>query len=111
MMERRHKGSGMMGRGGTYPDMEGSGVMAPTMMGRDRMGRSLTVMPNMDLSVDDVRHFLKHHLDWHGNKRLKVGDVKEIDDDSIAADIVTTEGALVDRFEIDRHSGQMDRID
>ena len=39
------------------------------------------------------------------NPRLKLGDVKEKDADSITADVVTKDNSLVDRFIVDRHTG------
>jgi hypothetical protein len=36
-----------------------------------------------------------------------VGEVKEADDDRIIADITTVDGSLVQRFEVDRHTGTM----
>jgi hypothetical protein len=45
-----------------------------------------------------------------GNERLKVGDVTRTDDDTIVAEIVTVDDSLVQRLEIDRHSGRMQRI-
>ena len=57
-----------------------------------------------------MRHFLEHRLAMQGNPRLKVGEINEKDDDTVVADIVTTDGALVDRFEVDRHTRQMKRV-
>ena len=64
-----------------------------------------------DLSADDVRDRIERNLAWHGNERLMVGEVKEAGDDSILADIVTKDGSLVRRFEVDRHTGQMRAVE
>lgn len=64
-----------------------------------------------DLDADDVRSSIERSLDWHGNKRLKVGDVNETDDDTIVAEIVTLDGSLVQRLAVDRHSGGMQQVD
>ncbi len=69
------------------------------------------VVPSKDLTGDDVRHFLRHRLEVHGNKRLMVGDVKEADQDKIIAEITTVEGSLVERLEVDRHTGRMQRME
>jgi hypothetical protein len=69
------------------------------------------IEPDKDLSVDDVRGRLERSLEWHGNKRLKVGEVKEIDDDTIVAEIVTQDDSLVERFKVDRHTGSMHRTE
>jgi hypothetical protein len=135
----RHQGSAMMGpgmmdRGMMGPGMMGQGMMGQHMMGPGRMGRGMMgqhmmgghmggyhgvtghrfgqrVTPAVHLSEDDVRHFFEHRLDRAGHARLKVGDVKQKDDDVIVADIVTQkEGALVERFEVDRHSGRYSQV-
>ena len=67
--------------------------------------------PDKNLSADDVRDRIERSLAWHGNKRLVVGEVKEADEDSIIADIVTKDGSLVRRFEFDRHTGQMHNVE
>ena len=133
MMGPKMGGRGMMGGGAMGPGMMGPGMMGPGMMGpgmmgpgmmpmmqqmhRDTKGQGMMgpghgsrVVPQQDLSSDDVRHFLEHHLAMQGNPRLKVGEINEKDDDTVVADIVTTDGALVDRFEVDRHTGQMKRV-
>ncbi len=131
-------GPGMMGHGPMMghgsmmdPGMMGHGMMAQGMMRmmqqmhREMMGHGLTgggyghgsadgkpaIQPDQDLSADDVRARIERSLKWHGNERLKVGEVKELDDDTIVAEIVTLDDSLVDRFEVDRHSGSMQRTE
>ena len=114
------------GRDGTlgrqYGPME---MMGPGMVGSNMMGNA-TVQPGMgmvqpcpygtaqdvdkDLSADDVRLFLERSLAFHGNKRLMVGDVKEAGDDTIVADIVTVDDSLVQRLQVDRHTGRMQQV-
>ncbi len=103
---------GMMGHG-----TMGSGTMGSGMMGYGTMGHAAVGNWNCpfaagdavdrDLSADDVRAHLEQSLKRHGNTRLKVGDVTETDDDIIIADIVTLDDSLVQRMEIDRHTGSM----
>lgn len=115
-------GSGMMGPGygmgqGMGPGMMGPGYgmgqgMGPGMMGRGYgMGRGMgpgMMQPlRQDLSGADVRHMMEHRLAWEGNPNVKVGKVEEKDDDTIVAEIVTQDGSLVQRLEIDRHTGWM----
>jgi hypothetical protein len=104
MMGQGMRGQGMMGHG-----MRGHGMMGHGMGGQGMMdpGAGARVVPVRHLSSDDVRHFLEHRLARHGNKRLKVGEVKELDDDAILAEIVTLDDSLVRRFKVDRHSGRM----
>ena len=115
-------GPGMMGQGMMGPGMMGPGMMGPGMMGQQPgQGMGMGQGPGFgmgtgpggqfamplakDLSVDEARHILEHRLAWHGNERLKVGTVEEKDADTIVAEIVTAEGSVVQRLEIDRHTG------
>jgi hypothetical protein len=59
----------------------------------------------LNLSTDDVKNRMERWLKWRDNPRLKVGDVKEKDADSITADVVTKDNSLVERFIFDRHTG------
>jgi hypothetical protein len=45
------------------------------------------------------------------NPNLKVGEVSEVDDDTITADVVTQDGSLVWRYMVDRHTGAMRSAD
>ena len=60
---------------------------------------------DLNLSTDNVKTYMERWLAWQGNPRLKVGDVKEKDADTIVADIVTKDNSLVQRFVINRHRG------
>ena len=105
------------------PGMMRGSMMMPEMMGHQMMGSNLgrhhgsmghrisrRVTPAVHLTEDDVRHYFEHRLERRGNERLKVGEVKKLDDDTIVADIVTAkEGALVDSFAVDRHTGRVTR--
>jgi len=57
---------------------------------------------DLNLSVDDVKTYMQRMIN---NPNLKVGDVKEKNDDTITADVVTKDNSLVQRFEVNRHSG------
>jgi hypothetical protein len=111
MMGQGMMGHGTMGPGAMEPGMMGPMMRGPGMARGDGDGRGMAVVPVRHLSVDDVRHFLEHWIADTGNKRIKIGEVKQVDDERIAADIVTQDGALVDRFEVDRHSGRMSRVE
>lgn len=92
-----HGGHGYRGRDGHHDKRGGYGHDLR------KMGR--------DLGAADAKRYLEHWLDHHGNERLKIGTVTEKDKDTITAEIVTkAEGALVERYEIDRHSGRMKRV-
>ncbi len=114
MMGPGMTGSGKGGQGMMGPGMGGQGMMGPNMMGRgfgSGQGFGGQVVPSRDLATDDVRHFLEHRIEMHGNKRLKVGEVTETDDDTITADIVTQDGSVAQRFKVDRHTGQMQQAE
>jgi hypothetical protein len=115
-------GPGMMGQG-MGPGMMGQG-MGPGMMGQgmgfgpreemmEHMGRGamgpgmhgFRVVPMMRLSTDDVRAFLQHHIAMHGLQHLKVGEVKQTDENTITADVVTQDGSLALRLEVDPYTG------
>ena len=98
------KGSGMTQQG---MPMKGSGMMMGSGgMGRGTGGHGMVVTPSKHLMPDDARHYFNHWIEAHGNKRLKVGDVKESNDNTIVVDIVTVDDSLVRRFAVDRHSGR-----
>jgi hypothetical protein len=96
---------GMMGQGGPGmgPDMMGPGMMDHGMQG-------FRVVPMMHLSTDDVRVFLQRHISAHSLTRLQVGEVTQTDDDTITADIVTREGSLALRLEIDAYTGFVESV-
>ena len=60
---------------------------------------------DLKLSTDDVKNYFDRWLAWQGNPRLKIGDVKEKDADTVVIDIVTKDNSLVQRFVVNRHSG------
>ena len=57
------------------------------------------------LTTDDVKTRMERWLSFQHNPRLKLGDVKEKDDNTITADIVTVDNSLVRRFNVDRNTG------
>lgn len=102
MGQGQNMGSGMLGRGyGMVPPAGHQGMM----------GSGMRVVPQQDLTIDDVRHFFEDRLARHGNRRLKIGEVKQADDDSITADIVTADNSLVRRFKVNRHTGRMQTVE
>ena len=56
------------------------------------------------VTVTQVRLLLEGWLRWSGNPRLKVGRV-ELQDGRIVAEIVTRDGAVVDRYLVDPETG------
>jgi hypothetical protein len=111
MMGGRGPGSGMMGgRGPGW--MHGQGRGANTEYGPENCpgfqsgpDPGASQQGNLNLSTDDVKKRFEGWLTFQGNPRLKVGEVKEKDTDTIEADIVTKDNSLVQRFAVDRHTG------
>jgi hypothetical protein len=113
-------GPGMTGQGmspgyGMGPGMMGQG-MGPGMMGQEMepgygrgqgMGRGMMQPLPEDLSAADVKHMMEHRLAWQGNPNIKLGNVEEKDDNTVVAEIVTQDGSLLQRLEVDRHTGWM----
>jgi hypothetical protein len=66
---------------------------------------------DLNLTADAVKAQAARWVAWQGNPRLKVGDVKEKDADTITADIVTRDNSLVQRYAVDRHSGVVQDVE
>jgi hypothetical protein len=65
-------------------------------------------MPRSEpLSTADVQQMVESWLTWNGNPNLKMGEVGEKGDDLIEAEIVTKDGSLVQRLQVDRSTGAM----
>ena len=111
-MGRGMMGPGMMGYGmpgyGMAPGMMGYG-MAPGMMGYG-MAPGMMAPLRQDLTTADVQHMMGHRLAWSGNPHIKLGKVEQKDDDTITVEIVTQDGSLVDKLEVDRHTGYMQPV-
>ncbi len=96
------------GPGGTgYGWGCGYGGCPGMMMGPGMMGQDMMQPLRQDLSADDVKHMMEHRLTWQGNPNLKLGKVEEKDADTIVAEIVTGDGSVVQRFQVNRHTGWM----
>lgn len=104
-------GQGMMGQGhhGQMPMMSGRGMMGHMpMMGGYGHGQMEPL--RRDLTTDEVKHMMEHRVAWAGNPNLKVGKTTEKDADTIQVEIVTKDGSLVQRIEVDRHTGRMQTV-
>lgn len=58
------------------------------------------------LTTDDVTQMMERKLERRGNARIQLGSVTQTDDTTITAEIVTKDGSLVEKFAIDRTTGQ-----
>jgi len=100
-------GPGMMGgwHGGYGPGMmQGNGYGPGYGSGYDRRADAQGNQP-LNLTTDDVKSRVERWLARQGNPRLQLGEVKEKDADTITADVVTKDNSLVQRFIVDRHTG------
>lgn len=106
-------GSGMMGYGG----MMGPGMMMGGPGSYGMMGYGAAPCHDADdvagsiKSDADVKDFLGKRLEWMGNKRLKVGTVEKTGDDTWVAEIVTVDGSLVDKIEVNSKTGFMHHVE
>ncbi len=98
-------GPGMMGggwRGYGSAMMSGWRGYGPAMMGSGWQARQRI----LNLSPSDVKTYFEHWIALSGNRHIKVGNVVAKDGNTITADIVTADkDALVQRFDVDRHTG------
>ncbi len=117
MMEIMH---GMMAMRGDRARLSGM-MMCPMM--REMMGmasgagprtgeggmdpRALYGMPAavQEMTVESVRAWLEQRLAWHGNPRLKIGEIAAAGDATITAEIVTVDGSLVQKLAFNRYPG------
>jgi hypothetical protein len=120
MMGPGQMGPGMMMRQGQMSPgmmMGGRGMMGPGMMMGHHAHHGMTGHHGMMmglwsrgrgiyLSANDIRRIVDGQLAWRGLKRLKVGAVKVVNNDTVAADIVTREGSLAVRLHVDRRTGR-----
>jgi hypothetical protein len=84
--------------------MQGNGYGPGYGPGYDRRADAQRNQP-LNLTTDDVKSRVERWLVRQGNQRLKLGEVKEKDADTITADVVTKDNSLVQRFVVDRHTG------
>ncbi len=73
-----------------------------------RMGGMIYGMPEDDqieMTPERVREFIQRRLAWHGNPRLKIGEIATASDGRITAEIVTLDGSLVQKLAFNRYPG------
>ena len=122
-------GQGMMGQQGMMRErMMGEQDMPGTMrregMGQGMMGQMHMGMPGGDpllygsphltpeeMTPERVQELLEQRLDYHGNPRLQLGEIAEAEDGSITAEILTTDGALVQKLAFNRYPGLVRQLD
>ena len=114
--------SGMGGAGMGGAGMGGAGMGGPGMMsGTDMSGMGAGAGPEAllglapaaapEMTPEKVRAWVQERLDLLGNPRLKLGAVGDGGDGSITAEILTVDGALVQKLAFNRWPGFVRRID
>jgi len=102
-------GPGMMGPGygqqGMGPGMMGPGYGSPYNGWNDRGDRRY----NEPLKKEDARSEVEDMLKASGNPNLKLGDVEE-DGRYYVVGILTKDGSLVDKMQVDKNTGMMRSI-
>jgi hypothetical protein len=108
---------GMAAAHGMEPGVGPARGMGPEAMGRHGMmmggrgmGPALLYGAPGDLSVERVTAMIEGHLVWHGNPRLKLGEIVEQEDGTIVAEILTVDDSLVQRLAVDPASGVMHQL-
>ena len=106
MMSRKGQGEMPMGQmmRGQHGAMGGHGLGPDALYGMPQ--GSVT-----EMTPARVEAFLSHLLERHANPRLELGEVAEAEDGSITAEIVTTDGSLVQRLSFNRYPGLFRQID
>lgn len=121
MMQMMHQ---MMGRGGMQGMMQpGQMPMAGNMAGSPGMpmkpghqsgSDKMDIMATLygmaqgapeETTPERVREWLGKRLSWHGNPRLKIGEITTMADGNITAEIVTIEGSVVQKLAFNRYPG------
>ena len=115
MMGQGMMGQGMMGQGmmgqhhkGQMPMMESDMMGQLSIAGGYGCGQMQPL--RRDLTIDEVKHMMQHRIDWAENTNLKLGITTEESADTIVTEIVTKDGSLVRRIEVNRHTGRMQAV-
>lgn len=110
MMGQGMMGQGMMGQHhkGQMPMMESDMMGQLSIAGGYGCGQMQPL--RRDLTIDEVKHMMQHRIDWAENTNLKLGITTEESADTIVTEIVTKDGSLVRRIEVNRHTGRMQAV-
>lgn len=107
MQARRHHGR-LHGEDDFYGHPPHRGHHHGMMGGRGLGPELLYGMPQdaqWEMTPGKVRAFLERQLAWHGNPRLRIGEIGTAADGSITAEIVTQDGSLVQKLAFNRYPG------
>jgi hypothetical protein len=103
-------GAAQMGMPGMMGPMMGMNPGVPMGMGPGTIyGMPRAAGPGID--PDQAKAMVSRMLAWHGNPRLKLGEVRATELGEIVVEITTREGSLVQRLAIDRRTGALRHVD
>jgi hypothetical protein len=103
-------GMGPMGMPGMMGPMMGMSPGVPMGMGPGTIyGMPRAAGPGID--PDQAKAIVSRMLAWHGNPRLKLGEVRATEFGEIVVEITTREGSLVQRLAIDRRTSALRQVD
>jgi hypothetical protein len=108
-MMGRGMGPGMMGPGWGYGPGYGPGPMGPGMMGPGYGYGPQYQQPQKPLEQKDAKGLLENYLQAGRNPNLKLGKIED-KGPYFEAEIVTKNGALVDKILVDKNTGWMRSI-
>ncbi|HVC61048.1 MAG TPA: hypothetical protein VND19_11900 [Acetobacteraceae bacterium] len=92
--------------GGYGPGWMGPGTMGHGGFGPAAGGWGPRQQANRNLTIGQVKDTMRRWVAATGNQHIKLGAVAEKDADTITADVVTTDkDALVQRYDVNRHTG------
>lgn len=83
---------------GTGSRMDEGGMGPAALYGMPQAGQK-------EMTPDSVRAWLEQRLAWHGNPRLKIGEIVAAGDATITAEILTVDGSLVQKLAFNRYPG------
>ena len=111
-MGKMGHGGGMMGQGGMMSG-GGKGMMGQGGMmsgrGMGMMDQGLDLAPDQKITVDQARERMTAMMERMGGV-MAIGEVKELDQDLIDAELTEPGGSPAGRMIINRHSGAMMRV-
>jgi hypothetical protein len=117
---------GLAGAHTNLGGMMGTGMMGRGMMGYGMMGQEQNMFEECEemmegvtdgkqqageaLTQEDAVSIVENYLKKINNPNLKVGEVEQTADEDYLVEIVTRDGSLVDKLEVNRLSGWIHSI-
>ncbi|MEQ8504379.1 MAG: hypothetical protein RIB80_03570 [Rhodospirillales bacterium] len=93
---------------------QGQGMIGPgmkSMMGPQGMYGGFHATLDWDFDAEDIKRIVDGRLAWLGLSRLKVGDARALDKDTVEVKVVTKDRSVAAVMKIDRTTGRVKSID